>query len=190
MLAGLELTPTARFDEEEKTRVGRRARPPMLLQLIQGGTDREAEEGSCNSQAEQEPGEERLLSSFHRRAVSLRIATVASLTCSRLDAWTRGRVTRRFLEVASALLRQRRALSGSSTSSRLRSVRLLAASASCTARAPGSELESGSDLWEPTSVAGLSCSAYKYRWPGDVPAPLFSSGREVHHRPPTERGES
>jgi hypothetical protein len=35
VLAGLELTPTARFDEEEKTRVGRRARPPMLLQLVQ-----------------------------------------------------------------------------------------------------------------------------------------------------------
>ena len=39
MLAGLELTPTARFDEEEKTRVGRRARPPMLLQLVRRSTD-------------------------------------------------------------------------------------------------------------------------------------------------------
>ena len=34
MLAGLELTSTAPFDEEEKTRVGRRARPTMLLQLV------------------------------------------------------------------------------------------------------------------------------------------------------------
>jgi hypothetical protein len=42
VLAGLELTPTARFDEEEKTRVGRRARPPMLLQLVRTGTDVEA----------------------------------------------------------------------------------------------------------------------------------------------------
>ena len=34
MLAGLELTPAAPFGELEKTRVGRRARPPMLLQLV------------------------------------------------------------------------------------------------------------------------------------------------------------
>ena len=34
----IELTPTARFDEEEKTRVGRRARPPMLLQLVPSGS--------------------------------------------------------------------------------------------------------------------------------------------------------
>ena len=34
MLARFSLTPTARLDEEEKTRVGRRARPPTLLQLV------------------------------------------------------------------------------------------------------------------------------------------------------------
>jgi hypothetical protein len=34
VLAGLELTLIAPFDEQEKTRVGRRARPPMLLQLV------------------------------------------------------------------------------------------------------------------------------------------------------------
>ena len=37
VLARIELTPTAPSDEEEKTRVGRRARPPTLLQLVQGG---------------------------------------------------------------------------------------------------------------------------------------------------------
>ena len=41
MLAGLELTPTAPFAEEEKTRVGRRARPPMLLQLVRGVSELE-----------------------------------------------------------------------------------------------------------------------------------------------------
>ena len=35
VLARIELTPTAGLDEKEKTRVGRRARPPTLLQLVQ-----------------------------------------------------------------------------------------------------------------------------------------------------------